>query len=1103
MDYRLAFDMGSSSIGWCLLKINKDKEPIELIDLGTRIFSDGRNAKDQTPLSVIRRNARNMRRRLDRRKKRLTRLRSYLQKKGFFPEDMSECRTLVTVDPFEWRVKSLDEKIPLTYIGRILMHICKHRGFLSNRKIIDQDNTDGKIKEGICNLNVDARLAMDGYRTLGEYLWTKLKDRKSARYRINLHENEKCSGSAGSKKQYVEKWDLYPQRSMLEKEVEEILAHQSKFHKQLNEEVCEEIKDIIFFQRPLKPVIVGNCTFESYEKRARKAYPIVQKSRILQEVNNLQLLDNKEHRELGDSDKKLIAEKLYRTNELKFSDIRRLLKLPKAIKFNLEQKDKKSIKGDSISASFSQRDIFGDKWFSLSLEEQNEIIDKIFNSTHEIEVANNAFNKWKCRCDSHDPAAIEVANNAFNKWKRSKNEDKILVEWLEQTHALTSEQARKCLEVSLVLGYSSLSLKAIEKILRFLEAGMKYYEACKEAGYHQEEEEFNDALPYYGACLPESVIGGTHAQEDKDNPERYFGKINNSSVHIALNQLRQLTNAIIKKYGLPEQIIIELARELKQKPADIIKEQKKNKAENETIDQELAKLKITTINYDNRLKYKLWKELKSCPFCGKSIGKSELFSDQSQFEIEHILPFSLTLNDRVANKVISCRKCNRRKGNRTPYEAFGDPSPSPQWNEILERIKNLPENKRWRFKEDALERAKKNNEDIIARLLTDTQYMSRMAQRYLKVLYTQEERASKVMATSGQVTSLLRRKWGLNGLLKLSKEQSERKERGDHRHHAIDAFVIGCTTRKMLERLSAEANKVWTNKDLYEQRQKLVEIMPEPYSGYLKEVREKLGQMIVSHRPDHRHVRRVLRGGSTVAVLHKETAYGLITDPENKEQKFVTRKPIELFTEKDIDRIVDPVWRKKLSEEINSNNPDLSLKKKLEDFSKKQNLRRLRVFSRIVSKQNMISIYRSAEGKDRDPKPYKYYESGNNYCAEIYCPSTEDKKGEWLCEIITNYQAHQREFISNWRKEDPTAKLIMRLQINDMVAYEENGSTRTARVKKMSMSKVCLVDHNIANDKKFWVASASQLKEKGARKVYVDIMGQVKDPRKLSANFSS
>src|SRR3546814_16809824 len=45
--------------------------------------------------------------------------------------------------------------------------------------------------------------------------------------------------------------------------------------------------------------------------------------------------------------------------------------------------------------------------------------------------------------------------------------------------------------------------------------------------------------------------------------ERQHGRIANPTVHIGLNQLRRLLNALIEEYGKPAEIVVELARELK------------------------------------------------------------------------------------------------------------------------------------------------------------------------------------------------------------------------------------------------------------------------------------------------------------------------------------------------------------------------------------------------------------------------------------------------------------------------------------------------------------------------------------------------------------
>ena len=58
MAYRLGLDIGTSSIGWCLLELDGNGEPAGIRDIGVRLFSDGRDPQSGTSLAVDRREAR-------------------------------------------------------------------------------------------------------------------------------------------------------------------------------------------------------------------------------------------------------------------------------------------------------------------------------------------------------------------------------------------------------------------------------------------------------------------------------------------------------------------------------------------------------------------------------------------------------------------------------------------------------------------------------------------------------------------------------------------------------------------------------------------------------------------------------------------------------------------------------------------------------------------------------------------------------------------------------------------------------------------------------------------------------------------------------------
>jgi CRISPR-associated endonuclease Csn1 len=192
----------------------------------------------------------------------------------------------------------------------------------------------------------------------------------------------------------------------------------------------------------------------------------------------------------------------------------------------------------------------------------------------------------------------------------------------------------------------------------------------------------------------------------------------------------------------------------------------------------------------------LWVELnaknvadRQCPYTGEQISIQRLLSNE--VEIEHILPYSMTLDDSLNNKTVAMRRANRDKGNRTPYDAFGkSPMPGYDFDAILQRAALMPKEKAKRFAPDGYQRWLKEDKDFLARALNDTAYLSRIAKEYLSLICPY----NKVRVIPGRMTALLRGKFGLNQLL----SGTGQKNRNDHRHHALDAAVIGVTDQGLL-----------------------------------------------------------------------------------------------------------------------------------------------------------------------------------------------------------------------------------------------------------------------------------------------------------------
>lgn len=1031
MQYRLGLDLGSSSLGWCLLAM--ENEHISGVEnLGVRIFPDGREAKSKEPLAVSRRSARSARRNLDRRLQRCQKLLHFLIENGLFPKDESERNALKKLNPYCLRDKASRQEVLPFELGRALYHICLRRGFLSNRKT-DQKNKDaGSMKEAIAELN--KKMLEAGSETYGQYLYSLQKEKPNAQLRVRAQ-------TVGSKNEY----NFYPDRGMYQKEVDVILSHQSY----LTPEQKDKIKDLIFFQRPLKEQEVGFCTLEENEKRAPKASPLFQYFRVLQTVNELDYNAYETGECLLDEDRQKIKELLLKSKEVSFDSIRKKLKVD--YRFSHEDEKRTKLCGHETNAKLSHKKAFGDKWFELGADEQEEIVQLLIGE---------------------------------------QDEQKI-IDWLNgRMPFLTEEQKDYILNVNLPEGYGSLSSKALQKLIVFLEKGMTYYDACDKAGYHEvQEKKQRDRLPYYGEILYKKLLGGTFAAEDKDNPEIYYGRINNPTVHIALNQVRRLVNEIIEKYGKPSEIVVELARELKlprQKMDELIRRQTADQKENEKINSFLKEQGISE-NYDNRMRYKVWEDLskdplkRDCPFCGRRIREQDIFSPA--FEIEHLLPFSRSFDDSRNNKVLACKECNNVKGNRTPWEAFHDHSKDKyDWNSILERAEEMDHRKAKRFSEKAAKDLDENT--VLARFLTDTRYMSKMARDYLSCL-------CPVRTIPGQLTAKMRHAWQLNGLL----NDTDEKNRTDHRHHAVDAFVVACTTRSALQAFSTHT------KESYERRHKIISGESVPFDCFSRsDLEHKLNKMVISYKPNHMNAVNAIKQGKTVAVLHEETNYARIThlnDDGTTEIRYAVRKPLDsLVEDKNIAEIGDMKIRHDI-EQLVAGKEKSERKQLLRQYMEEHHVRTVRVH---VKKTDDAMIGFCHKGEE---KPYRYVAGGNNYCIDIYCPNRGKKKGKWCGEVITNFDVQQKNFVPKWRREEPEAKLIMRLFINDIVAYEEDGVREIRRVKKLGQPDQIFLHPHLKvggkeTEKLTWKASPLQLQKKNARLIKVDILGCVWDPKEQS-----
>lgn len=1135
--YRLGLDMGATSIGWSIFDMDNNR----LIDTGVRIFDDGREDKSKAPLCVKRRNARGARRLINRRHIKINALLKILMQLGLFPNTHAEKEKLKLLNPYKLRKEALDRQLQPFELGRTLLQLAKRKGFKSNRK--DSKEEGGKLKKGFEELK--EAMNREKVRTYGEFLYLRSKNNPERPIRLSNVFDAAGKYQGG----------LFPFREIYQEEFNLIWEKQKKFYPQiLNEGNKKKIAEVIFFQRPLKEAEEGECFFEKGEKRIPKAHPLFQEFRIHQNLVNIKFAEENspDYQTLGMENLHKLAQILQNPCELKpnaqgiivYSNLKKALGLDRKGVFNFERKSfsedrlEKGLLVNTTQYAINRSKYLAPYWNKFSEEQKGEIINVITRPGNYID---------------------------FPKTKISiEDEDKLVVEYLCRSFHISDMAAEELLfDIDLDVGFGSLSEKAIRKILPFIKAGMLYSDACKEAGYHHSNKVYAqlDKLPYYGEVLSQSCLG------KKNNPrsdEEKFGKISNATVHVALNQIRHLVNELIDQYGKPYDIAIEYAREINASTQDRLKmadTRDKNELENQRIIKEMNdKIGKRAYNKEDIKKYKIWKKLsfyngdpltRECPFSGEPIGIADLLNGQ-KFQIEHLIPFSRSLDDSMDNKVLASVSANRYKGNRTPFEAFGESKDGYDWKEIQRRAKKLSMEQQWRFTSDAMQKFEER-EGPIARSINDTRYMTRLLQDYLQPIVRQDGK-QRVQAVVGALTAMIRKSWGLN---QYKNKENEEDYRAFHNHHAIDAIVISAIERSQIAEVSKRLKMVSASvisefkdefykfrdeniskQDKIDLRKRIKDFVTAREEGiinqYFKmpdnlgmaEILEKVEKIKISHKPSLKSLKDT---NSTIGKLHEDSAYGLQNFIDDKSLKAIFK-----FSGRTIEKEITDYIPMFYNQEDKKAYYDaykewFMLDKKARTLVAKTKGEKTLKAKLAEQEQNAINNLRQAA-----EKAFKWFVGGGNYCAEIYeinpmnkiCNLPSNDRGEWKTEIVSNFNATLRntrnEDTAYWRYKYPNAKKIMVLRRNDMVMatfskeqafddkfpagiqdYVRNMFNQNSalvktdilfRVKKMTGSTIYLTPHNIAKeqaDTKSWAASAGAMKRYMARKVFITFTGRV------------
>ena len=743
--YGIGLDIGIASVGWAVLGLDGNSEPRGILRLGARIFEKAEQPKTGESLAAPRRAARGMRRRLRRKALRREDIYALMARQGL-PDKETMSRLFARghlEDIYALRTRALDGPVTQEEFARILLHLCQRRGFKSNRKGA-AGQEDGKLLNAVNDNR--ARMEANAYRTVGEMFF---KDERFAMQKRNKAES--YLSTVG--------------RDMVAGEATLLFARQRDFgNRWATPEFESEYLTILLRQRSFDEgpggnspyggnqveKMVGRCTFEAEEPRAARACYSFEYFALLQKVNHLRIQQAGQERPLNAQERGLLLALAHKAPDPSFARVRRELALPEGARFNAV------------------------RYRAGEPPEQAEKKEKFtgLRAYHEIRRALDAVVKGRITALSTEQ--LDEAATALTKYKAETT----LREKL-------AEPGLQPLEVDALAGlggfskFGHLSLKACRKLIPFLEQGMTYDQACSSAGYvHTGHTGQNK-----GFTLPTAA------------PE--MDEITSPVVRRAVAQTIKVVNAIVREMGCsPDWVRIELARELSKNFSERMEQDKamrENSAENERLMNELRETyHLLSPTGQDLVKYRLWNEQDGiCAYSLKHIQAERLF-EPGYAEVDHIVPYSISFDDRRTNKVLVLASENRQKGNRLPLQYLQGKAREDFIVWTNSHVKN------YRKRQNLLKESLTEEEaaGFRQRNLQDTQHMARFLYNYLSdhLLLSPSEAAGKkrVHAVSGAVTAHLRKRWGLT------------KVRADgDKHHALDAVVIACTTEGMIRQISS------------------------------------------------------------------------------------------------------------------------------------------------------------------------------------------------------------------------------------------------------------------------------------------------------------
>ena len=750
MGKTVALDIGIASVGWAVV----DRETEKVIEAGSNIFEEAKAAENQERRSM--RQARRLKRR------QRTRLNDFnkLWEKYGFSIPRYQCNDVVSV-----KVKALHEKISLDELYFALYNYLKHRGI----SYLEDAEDEGAGKGSSSYIN---GLRMNAKKLENKYPCEIQKER--------LEKIGKFRGQSQMSDENGQITDLNNVFTIgaYRREIEQIFNIQCEFESSLTEDFVSDYLCIFnrkrkYYEGPGNELsrtdygkyttqigvdgkfiteenifekLVGKCSIYPDELRAAAASYTAQEFNVLNDLNNLTI----NGRKLDKEEKYKIISSIKQANSV---NIRKIIE---------------GVIGEKID------DLTGAR------------VDKDNNEEfHKFET----YNKMRKVLSGIDFDILTLSREELDEIGRilTINTDKeSILEGFKTSSINLDENVIECLisfrrkNTSLFGKWHSFSLKIMNELIpEMYDQPVEQMALLTSMGLNKSRKEEFKGLKY----IPSDALSN-----------EILNPVVRRSVHISLRVL----NALMKKYGPLDNVVIEMPRDRnsEEEKKFITDVQKKNEKELDYIKEKLAtnyNIKIEKSHYSTvkklNLKLKLWNEQGGfCPYSGKTIDPSEILNHPDDFEIDHIIPRSISFDDSRSNKVLVYRNQNQKKGNQTPYYYLThSPEAHLTYDEfrckVIERAKDKDYGYSSKKVKNLLTTEDITKESVlkgfINRNINDTRYASKTILNAVQDFYSANAIDTKVKVIRGEFTHQMRDN------LKLEKNRDE-----SYSHHAVDAMLI-------------------------------------------------------------------------------------------------------------------------------------------------------------------------------------------------------------------------------------------------------------------------------------------------------------------------